>query len=215
MVHLVTKASAVACLLFHVEHSPGCRWFWRWRITGGYPAPYLAWREGSSDTPRLMFHPEIVGSRIEAEWRESPDHEWRQAALRECAPGTARFHIRAEEDFRPAAPWRAFAEVAGMVACYCFHPLDLRAGVETIIEGRAEGPYPDNVLLAPGEFVSQDAVVRIENTEASTGSLVEVPSAPPVMTLAPGADHRRFFALRHAAGVYPKLMKPQPLASCG
>lgn len=215
MVHLVTKASAVACLLFHVEHSPGQVWFWRWRITGSYPPPYLAWREGKADLPRLIFHPEIVGCHIEAEWRAAEDQEWSQATLRECAIGTASFRVRAENDFHAPMGFRAMAEVAGMVACYHFSPLELHAGIETTIKGRAEGPFPDNVLLTPGEFVSQDAMVRIENEAASLGSLIEVSAALPVVAQIPGSAERRYFARRHSEAVDPDLVKQATQASNG
>jgi hypothetical protein len=136
---------------------------------------------------------------IEAEWRPSADAPWRQAALREAAMGSADFRIFARKTFHAPSGFRAFAEVAGMVACYAFGPIELHAGIETTINGRADGPYADNVLLLPGEFVSEDALVRIENLSSSQGSFMPHGECSPRLTVAPGSAERRYFVHRPAA----------------
>ena len=199
MVHLITKANSVALLLFHVEHFPGSEWFWRWRPLGDFPPAYLAWREGSACEPRVIQHCEIPGCRVEAQWRLSSSAPWSQAALREPALGTAPFRVFARKHFHAPRGFRAFAEVAGMIACYQFAPLELHPGVETTVPGRADGPYADNLLFAPGEFVSEDAMVRIENSAASADSLAVPLDDQAVLCIAPGSAARKFFVHRPAA----------------
>lgn len=198
MAYLVTRANAVALLLFHVEQSPGSEWFWRWRPLADLPPAYLDWREGASLDPRVVQHCEVAGCRVEAQWRPTPDEPWRQAALHEPAIGTARFRVFAKEDFFAPRGFRAFAEVAGMVACYHFGPLELHAGSEITLEGRSDGPFADNVLLAPGEFLSEDSMVRIENEGPSTGSLLPAKNPACNLCVAPGAAERKFFVKRPA-----------------
>lgn len=198
VVYLVTRINSISGALFHVEHSAGQRWFFRWRIRGEYPEAYLAWREGSCSDPLELIHPEISGSELEVEWRASPEQPWSQAALRDCGTGTARFWVRAEHDFVSRQPFRVMADVGGRVACYIFDPLELYAGVETVVVGTADGPFPENVLLHPGDFKAGDAVVRFENLGGSEGSLV-APSDPlPRLAVIPGAAQRRLYALSPA-----------------
>jgi len=212
MVHLVTRANSVSFLLFHVEHSEGDEWFCRWRIRGPYPPRYLEWRYLSTREARLVIQPEITACEVEVEWREHPEDPWSQAALHECATGTARFLVKALHDFASRESFRVMAEVGGMVACYCFSPLELHAGVETVVRGTADGPFPENVLLSPGEFSSGDVLVRFENLFPSEGSLV--PCAPvdewPVLTRIPGSAERRLWAIR-PGGVPASQVNPPPI----
>ncbi len=209
MVHLVTRANSVSCLLFHVEHFTGVEWFCRWRIRGPYPDAYLAWRELSTREPRLIIHPEITCCEVQVEWRERPEDPWRQAALHECATGTARFLVKALHDFASMDCFRVMAEVGGMVACYRFAPLELYAGVETVVIGTADGPFPENVLLSPGEFLSGDVLVRFENLFPSEGSLTSLPDSSPVLSSIPRSAERRLWAIR-PGGAHPSQMNPSP-----
>lgn len=203
VVYLVTRINSVSGVLFHVEHSAGQVWFFRWRIRGEFPQAYLAWRDGSSAASLELIHPEISGCELEVEWRASPEQPWSQAALRDCATGTARFLVRAEHDFVSRQPFRVMANVGGWVACYIFDPLELYAGVETVIVGSADGPFPENVLLHPGDFKSGDAIVRFENLGGSEGSLVAPAEPLPRLTAIPGAAQRRLFALSPARRQQP------------
>lgn len=195
MVFLITKANGVAAMLFHVEHSEGLKWHYRWRITGTYPASYCQWRECAARESRASFHPEIIGCPLEVEWRPSPKVRWRQAALRETTVGGASFRVKAVEDFSSAG--QSFTAVSpvtgGGVAHYGFGPLELAAGVETVVSGVAVGGFPDNVLLRGGEFRSRDPRLEVENTTASEGSFVATAGSPSV-TLYPGLAARRLFA---------------------
>jgi hypothetical protein len=195
MVRLITNANGVAALLFHVEHLPGQLWHYRWRITGdAYPPRYCQWREEVSRDARAAFHPEIIGCPLEVEWREDAAGEWRQAALHEAAVGHAGFRVKAVEDFLAAAPFEAVSSIAGGgVAHYRFAPLELAAGIETVIQGVAVGDFPDNILLRPGEFFSRDPRLEIENLEPSTDSFVPVDGVPSVRTH-PAIATRRLFA---------------------
>lgn len=189
-------------MLFHMEHLPGSRWYYRWRADGPYPPPYLGWREGFADAARVVLHPEIAGCVVVAEWREAGG-EWRQAALREAAVGTASFRVMAKENFHAPMGFRAMAQVADLVACYAFAPLTLYAGIETVIGGRADGPYPDNLLLCAGEFVSEDALVRLENVAASDGSLVIPADATARLAVIPGCAQRCLYAVSPATRQTP------------
>ena len=195
MVRLITKANGVASLLFHVEHSPGALWHFRWRITGdAYPPRYCQWREEVSCESRAAFHPEIIGCPLEVEWRADGVEEWSQAALHEAAVGHAGFRVKAVEDFASAVPFAAVSSIAGGgVAHYGFAPLELAAGVETVIHGVAVGDFPDNILLRPGEFFSRDPRLEIENLAASTDSFVPVGGVPSV-SAHPAIAARRLFA---------------------
>jgi hypothetical protein len=195
VVRLVTSANSVAFLLFHMEQSADTEWFWRWRIKGGYPESYLGWREGASRSRRVIQHSEVAGCELCVEWRGSGGGEWRQAALHRVGAGVADFRVVAKNDFAAPRGFRAMAEVCGMVACYGFGELFLPAGSEMVVEGRADGAFADNVLVDPGEFVSEDAMVRIENVTASSDSLLEAPPGEVArLEVAPGASLRRIFA---------------------
>lgn len=195
MVSLVVKASGVAFVLFHVEHSPGSTWRYRWRVTGNYPDAYLQWREGESDSSTVILHPEIIACPVEAQWLCPVSGEWRQAALREAATGSCRFHIKAKDDFIAPSGFRAFSAIGDVVACYAFGPIDLRAGIETVIRGMADGPYPDNVLLHPGDFRYEDDLVSLCNEDPSEGSLVAPSNPSAVLSVVPGSSERRVFAV--------------------
>lgn len=196
VVKLVTKINALTCLLFHVEHFINIEWFYRWRIVSGAPPAYREWRLGKSRAARVVFQPEVAGCTVEAQWRHTPDEPWSQAALHECATGTAEFEVQALQDFFQSKPWRAYAALPGeqFVSCYEFPPIDLAAGVETIIRGVADGPFADNVLLREGDFHPLSGSIRLTNRAFSTGSLVPV-SGPARLSAAPGAAQRRVWAL--------------------
>ena len=193
VVHLITQANGVSALLFHVEHFSGQRWFYRWRITGKYPPEYLCWREGAADGARVMLHPEIIACGIEAQWRADEGAEWSQATLRAAARGSASFRVKALQSFDAPRGFRGMAVVGeGIVACYYFGALALAAGVETVIRGVADGPYPDDLLLAAGEFVSCDPLIELENVAPSEDCLIE--SQDPLLRPIPGHSERRVFA---------------------
>lgn len=190
---LITKVNSVSCVLFHVEQFPHNSWQWRWRILGDYPPEYVSWRAGVSEVPRLVFFPEVAGCVVEAQWRPVGEAAWRQAALHESATGMAFFRVSALEDVNFPDGFRAMAVVNDLVACYEFGPLGLRAGESLELAGVAEGAFVDNVLLAPGEFRSEDHRLRIENLTASEGSFVPV-AGEARLALAPGAASRHVFA---------------------
>ncbi len=168
VVHLITRINGVAALLFHVEHSPGSVWFWRWRIVGDWPAAYLAWREGEARGARQVFHPEVYGCVVEAQWRASEADEWSQAALREVVAGVATFLVTGRRMFS-AFSWQAAAPLAELdcIAHYQFGEIALARGVETVVSGVAIGPHVDSVLLAEGEFRIETDEVRVVNTSAT------------------------------------------------
>lgn len=199
VVHLITKVNAVACMLFHVEHLPPRQWFYRWRILGDYPPAYLAWRSGTSAESRVIIQPEISRSQIEAEWRSREDQPWCKATLQEVAAGQAFFRLTAKEDFHSDTSFRAVAEVQGMVCCYIFPPLTLHAGIETTLPAKADGPFPDNILLHPGEFVAEDDAILIENTDPSVGFLVSPTEPNGRLSAIVGCAERRLFAVKRGA----------------
>jgi hypothetical protein len=213
MVYLVTRANFVVCLLFHVEHFDGEEWFCRWRIRGEYPLPYLEWRELAAREARVLIQPEITACEVEVEWRAEKGEPWRQAALREIVPVSVAFRVKARVDFASGA--EGFEAVAplpgGMVAQFKFAPLDLAAGVETVITGTAVGAFPDNVLLAAGEFFSIDPRLELENLAPTTECFMAC-DGPAVLSRIEGCHARRVFAhtgRNHAA----EILSSTPAAS--
>lgn len=181
-------------MLFHMEHTGQEKWHWRWRIVGNYPTPYLAWREGVADCARVIFHPEVAGCEVEAQWRTAESGDWRQAALHECASGTALFRILARDGFSAPNGFRVVALVPGeLIACYVFGPLALAPGRQATVTGTADGPFADNVLLAAGDFRSYGGQLEMDNLEPSVGSLVEPPNAIARLAAADGSASRRLF----------------------
>lgn len=200
MVKLVTKINGVAGMFIHTQHATGLEWFWRWRITSACPPGYDVWREGSSILPRVLFHPEIQACTVQAEWRQSADAAWSKAALHECQAGKARFKFLAKHDFVATEPIEVFSPTGGdMVACYRFHPFNLLSGHVTEREGRADGPFVDNILLEVGEFATSDPRLEVINTTLSEDSMM--PSdADAVMVAEEGSSCRQVYAL-HPGGV--------------
>lgn len=186
-------------MLFHMEHFEGLEWYFRWRILGPYPPRYLEWREDSCTSSRMVFHPEVALCEVEAQWRAGREEEWRQAALREASAGKASFHVRAEEDFSKPGGFRVVAALSGeLVSVYSFGPLVLAAGLETVIEGVADGPYLDNVLLRDGDFTYTGEGLSIRNVGSSEGSLVEVGGDVGRLAVIPGSMERRVYARKVA-----------------
>lgn len=199
VVKLVTQVNGVSSLLFHVEHSPGEEWHWRWRITApdGLPAAYLEWREGTAVEPRVIFQPEVTGCTVEAQWRPDGDGSWRQAALHVCATGVADFKVTAgAAGFDALQGWDAMAVLpCGWIANYHFNGLRLAPHEERLLTGLADGAFPDNVLLAAGEFHSQDGLIRVENITPSRESLRPVPGVEAKLEMNPGCFARNMFVV--------------------
>ena len=208
MIHLVSKVNGVAALLFHVEQQEQTSWHWRWRIVGDHPLPYLAWREGVSRSPRVIFHPEIAGCVVEAQWRATESDPWLDATLRETSRGTARFRVKSlDAPFTSPVGFSAVAVTQeSMIACYGFGPMALAAGEEQTVTGIADGPFADNVLLQPGEFVTIDPRLEIVNLTPSADSFTG-PSTPLArLSRMDGSHARRLFAWRgHGVTPTPSL----------
>jgi hypothetical protein len=66
---LISQIDGIHAILFHVEHSGGVPWQYRWRIVGDYPPPYLVWREETTTRAHVRIEAEIRDCSIEVEWR--------------------------------------------------------------------------------------------------------------------------------------------------
>ena len=197
VIKLVTRSNGVSALLFHVEHSGIDQWHYRWRVVGPYPPAYLEWREGMCDQSHLQFHPEVAACRLEAQWRLSDSDEWIPASLHVCAVGSALFRVKPPfADFHAPNGFRVVSLVPGeWVACYIFPPLTLAQGQQASVTAIADGPFPDNVLLAPGNFSSYGPILSVDNLTASEGSFQPASDDPEDARLSAvdGCSNRRLF----------------------
>lgn len=208
VVNLITQASGVAALLFHVEHSGKLEWFYRWRIVGPYPPRYLEWRDLRCQCARAVIHPEIMACGVEAEWRAAEDEAWQPVSVVRALVGEAEFRIQAIKNFSAPLGFRAMAALSGdMVACYHLPPMEVPEGESIVVTGRADGPYPDNILLTPEEFHYEDALCAITNDSASRGFSEPQTESPALLKAIPGMEYRRVFA--RSASSRPQ--QPTPL----
>lgn len=186
VVNLITRCNGVAALLFHMEHFQGEFWHWRWRAGGG------VWVDGRTRESRVVFYPGV--GEVEAQWRSTDGEEWSQAALREIGPGVAEFAVTALGDVLLSEGFRLTSVLpGGLVAAFVFGALDLSAGRSVIVAGEAQGCFPDNVLLAAGDFRYVDASLAVENHSPCSGSFVAAEHGA-VLTVIEDACSRRFFA---------------------
>lgn len=205
---LLPKIDGLSFILFHVEHSAGERWHYRWRIVGDYPAPYLVWRDETTDQPWQKVGCEIPACTIECEWRAAPSQPWRQVALLALTPAArARFAVHAEREFAAPEPFSVVAPVRDDgVAAYLFPAMHLLPGVTAQATARADAPAVANLLFAPGEFVARGLGLVITNLGASADAYTVHPHAGPfTLTRCPLAAARRWFAVGSAA-VDPALL---------
>lgn len=198
---LIANLEGLTAILFHVEHSAGSSWQYRWRIVGDYPAPYLVWRCKTSVEKFARIHSEVRDAVIEVEWRDSPEAEWQPVALYEFTTGTARFTITSETAIHYPDTFTACAIIrdAG-VAAYHFPAMALEPGIPAEITGTADAPAFANLLLTPGEFHPRIPGVTLVNSAPSEGSWREIPhfGAFPLRRC-PHAGGRRWFAVGHEA----------------
>lgn len=204
---LLPKIDGLSFILFHVEHSQGESWQYRWRIVGDYPPAYLVWREATITESRAKVVTEIRGCAVECQWRADPADEWGQVALLVLGTPTARFSIHAEREF--AAPGK-FTIVSAVrddgVAAYEFPAMHLNAGVNAGATAHADAPAVANLLLAAGEFAPRLDGLRITNLGPCENGWQVLPHAGPFpLVRCPVAAARRWFAVG-TAPVDPALL---------
>ena len=205
MVALITKCNGVASLLFHMEHFQGEYWRWRWRAAGG------EWVEGRTDQSRVIFYPGSARA-VDAQWRSTDGEEWCQAALHEIGDACADFEVTAREDLLCGEGFRLAAVLpCGLVASFVFGSLELAAGSSVILSGAADGCFPDNVLMAAGEFRFVDRRMAVENLGPSAGSFVVPPDPAARLSVIPGVAARRFFARAVDDAQWASLKNPPAL----
>lgn len=205
---LIPKIDGNQAILFHVEHSAGESWHYRWRIVGDYPAAYLVWREHTTTENHVRLQSEIRDCRIEVEWRPhhelpvaeaDPVHPWLPVSLFRLTAPTAVFSIHAENGFTAAGKFTACAAVRDDgVAAYRFPAMQLDPGVTACATARADAPAWANVLLAPGEFRPRIPGITITNVAPATQAWMEEEHEG-LFQLArcPHAASRRWFSVGH------------------
>lgn len=195
---IITKIDGITAILFHVEHLPETEWFFRWRMIGDYPEPYLVWRSATAKRPWVKFQVEARDAIIEAEWRASEKHKWKPIPLWEILPSiSGQFSFRSEEPFHTDEPFSVHSGVRGDgVGAYHFEPATIPAGHEVILEGRADAPAWANVLFAPGDFSPHVPGMQISNLAASKDWCRKVTASGPYpLSSCPIASARRVFAV--------------------
>lgn len=204
---LLPKIDGLSFILFHVEHSPGELWHYRWRILGDYPPAYLVWREATITERIVKVGVEARDCAVECEWRPSASEPWRQAALLELRTASARFSIHAEREFVAPAAFTVVASVRDDgVAAYRFPAMCLDSGVTAEATAHADAPAMANVLLAPGEFVASIPGLHISNLGPGEDAYRVQPHAGPfALACCPLAAARRWFAVG-SASVAPSLL---------
>jgi len=198
--------------LFHVEHSEGELWYYRWRIVGNYPPPYLVWREQTTDQKFIRIQAEIRGCEIEVEWRPAQDPAdssdlpddtdsipWLPVALLKLATPRAVFNILADQAFSPAEEFIVCAPVRDDgVAAYRFPAVAIEPGVEHRTYAQADAPAWANVLLAPGDFRPRVTGLTITNLAPSEDAWIEHEHTGLFrLSRCPLAAGRRWFAIGH------------------
>jgi hypothetical protein len=173
MVGLVTELDGLHFLLFHVEQQRQTTWHYRWRILPPCPAGYGEWREGSNVGQLVVLQPEIGRCQVEAQWRESAEAEWRQAALLTLQPPRLRFRVKAKGDVmiqKDSITAVASMGEAGVAAYHLAVPpygLRLYEGEEASLKGRADSIHPANFLRIENEFRINDPLLEVVNASRS------------------------------------------------
>lgn len=168
MVGLVTELDGFHFLLFHVEQQRPTMWRYRWRILPTCPKGYGEWREGKSDRPIEVMQPEIARCRVEAQWRDADNGEWRQVALLTLVPPRLRFRVRAKSDLIiQRETLTAVAAMEDGVAAYRLivpdYGLRLYAGEEASLVGRADSIHPANYFSGGNQFRTNDPLLEVVN----------------------------------------------------
>jgi len=198
---LISKLDGLHAILFHVEHLSEQEWFYRWRMVGEYPAPYLVWRNATTKEKWVKIQVEARGAEIEVEWRASEDEPWSQVDLLSLTLPEARFVFKVAEDFCCAVPFTVCSPMrADGVAAYHFPPVVIPAGEEVVLTGKADAAAWPNVLLAPGEFRPRVWVPGMEITNqgpSESWHIVQPHTGLFKLSACPVANARRYFAVGH------------------
>jgi hypothetical protein len=198
---LLANIDGIHAILFHVEHSTSAKWFYRWRMIGNYPPPYLVWRDATTDQPSARIFVEARNAEIEVQWRASEDEEWAQVDLLVLKRASCKFRFTVQNNFSCAVHFVVCSPVrADGVGAYGFGPVVIPAGQEVILTGTADAPAWPNVLLAPDEFRPNVFIpgMEITNIGPSSDAYDVYPHQGSfVLTQCPVASARRWFAVGH------------------
>lgn len=203
MLGAIFKVNGRRVILFHVEQQPPGKWFYHWRIPTATNPAVAVWRECACVGPVAEIHPPITGLPIEIEWRLEDDAPWGQVALLRFTAGTARFRITAKQDLHPGGDGCtavARSPYGSGLAAYHLPDFTLRAGESVELDGTADAPILENVLLVAGEFHTIDQFADVTNLTASTGSW-EPDDGPMVPAPNRGVSPRGYYA--HAGAPVP------------
>lgn len=175
MIGLVVEGDGLHAVLFHVEQQKG--WQYRWRMAGDYPEEYLKWRSGEATESHVIISPEAGFCFVEAEWRESSEHSWSQAALLRFLPGKATLRFTVREDRVLTGLHHqilaARANETGIARYKVWVPsgrLELKAGVSVELEGTADVGVLANVLREDGDLHAREENLEVINVGPSVGS---------------------------------------------
>ena len=83
---------------------------------------------------------------------------------------------------------------AGCASTHC-HASAAACFSSSLVTAIADGPFPDNVLLAPGNFSSYGPILSVDNLTASEGSFQPASDDPEDARLSAvdGCSNRRLF----------------------
>jgi len=196
----VTALDGLHLLLFHVEQQTG--WFWRWRMLGDLPSPYLRWRSGKAGEPLIVIQPEKCGATVEVQWRSARWEKWSQSALHVLCPHKVEMEVAAvSPTVLEAGQHQVLARVRGGVARYFFKTMSaemIRPGRSITVTAYADLPSPANILFEAGEFTSLGGPLTVRNL-APSASWSESLShwGPSKLTEVEGVRDRNLFAYHH------------------